>query len=106
MSSCQVKNTRIVAQERAMVLDIAVDTFPLACTIMGEVASLPENQPSSIAGLISEARQHLSEELRAQAEELQKVEQDLQALRSRHQRLLESIERQLDTLQKSAPTRP
>ena len=63
---------------------------------------MPQNQPSSLTALISEARQRLSEEFRGQAEQLEKLEQGLQALRARQQQLQEGIERQLDALHKSA----
>ena len=47
-----------------------------------EVSPLAENQPSSFADSIREARQRLALELRAQAEQIQKLNLELTELRS------------------------
>jgi chaperonin cofactor prefoldin len=85
---------------------MAVDTRPLACTIVEntrhqlEVCTLAETQQNPIPDLVSQARERLAQELRAQAEQLEKVEQSLQELRSRHQQLEAALQQQLDALAK------
>jgi hypothetical protein len=85
---------------------MAVDTRPLACTIVEntrqqiEVCTLAETQQNPIPDLVSQARERLAQELHAQAEQLEKVEQSLQELRSRHQQLEAALQQQLDALAK------
>ncbi|MCJ7503303.1 MAG: hypothetical protein MUP80_09645 [Acidobacteriia bacterium] len=85
---------------------MAVDTRPLACTIVEntrhqlEVCTLAETQQNPIPDLVSQARERLAQEFRAQAEQLEKVEQSLQELRSRHQQLEAALQQQLDALAK------
>ena len=86
--------------------NMAVDTRPLACTIVEntrhqiEVCTLAETQQNPIPDLVSQARERLAQEFRAQAEQLEKVEQSLQELRSRHQQLEAALQQQLDAFQK------
>ena len=86
--------------------NMAVDTRPLACTIVEntrhqlEVCTLAETQQNPIPDLVSQARERLAQEFRAQAEQLEKVEQSLQELRSRHQQLEAALQQQLDALAK------
>jgi hypothetical protein len=56
--------------------------------------SLAENPP--IAGLISQARQRLTQELGAQAETLQRLAQDLDRARARHKQVEEETQRHFD----------
>jgi hypothetical protein len=85
---------------------MAVDTRPLACTIVEntrhqlEVCTLAETQQNPIPDLVSQARERLAQEFRAQAEQLEKVEQSLQELRGRHQQLEAALQQQLDALAK------
>ncbi len=86
--------------------NMAVDTRPLACTIVEntrhqlEVCTLAETQQNPIPDLVSQARERLAQELHAQVEQLEKVEQSLQELRSRHQQLEAALQQQLDALAK------
>jgi chaperonin cofactor prefoldin len=86
--------------------NMAVDTRPLACTIVEnkrhqiEVCTLAETQQNPIPDLVSQARERLAQELHAQAEQLEKVEQNLQELRNRHQQLETALQQQLDALAK------
>lgn len=79
---------------------------PSACSIMcvqvqkSEVSHLAETQRNPLPELVREARECLTQELRAQAEQLQKLEQSLQELRQRHQQLEGAIEQQLEVLEK------
>lgn len=86
--------------------NMAVDTRPLACTIVEntrhqiEVCTLAETQQNPIPDLVSQARERLAQELHAQVEQLEKLEQSLQELRSRHQQLEAALQQQLDALAK------
>jgi hypothetical protein len=65
-----------------------------------EVCTLAETQQNPIPDLVSQARERLAQEFRAQAEQLEKVEQSVQELRSRHQQLEAALQQQLDALAK------
>jgi len=64
------------------------------------VSHLAETQQDPITGLLSQARERLSQQLQAQAAELQKLEQSVRELRGRHQQLEVAIQQQLEALGK------
>jgi hypothetical protein len=65
-----------------------------------EVCTLAERQQNPIPDLVSQARERLAQEFRAQAEQLEQLEQSLRELRSRHQQLEAALQQQLDALAK------
>jgi chaperonin cofactor prefoldin len=68
-----------------------------------EVFQLPRTQQNSIQDLVSQARERLNQELKAQAAQLQKMEESLQELRAKHQQVEAAIQEQLEALGKAEP---
>jgi hypothetical protein len=64
---------------------------------------LAETTENSLAGLVSEARERLKQQVSAQSEQLSRLEQTLQELREQQKKLEEAIQQQLDTLSHFEP---
>ena len=67
---------------------------------------MAENQPSSFADSIREARQRLALELRAQAEQIQKLNQELTELQQLHERTEQEASHQWDEVARAAALPP
>jgi len=72
-----------------------------------EVTDLAETQQNRFADLARQARERLTQDLRAQAEQLDKLEQSLKQLRERQQQVEGAVAQQLEALEKvELPTPP
>ena len=67
---------------------------------------MSETNPTSIASLVSDVRERLSQEVSAQGDQLLRLEQTLQELRAQQKKLEEAIHAQLDVLSQFEPPAP